>query len=109
MDMAERYGSDLRRLLASAERLSESAIARGLRLVKTPLSRSSASLVCITRLDHREVFLAGARVALPVWLLPERGRRETLVAMPKEFCGAGRVPRMSLRVRKARTDCRPGA
>jgi hypothetical protein len=35
MDMAERYGSDLRRWLASAERFSESAMRRGLLCLKT--------------------------------------------------------------------------
>lgn len=53
MDIAERNGSDLRRWLDSAERLSERAIARGLPRVNTPGSRSSASLFCITRRDHR--------------------------------------------------------
>src|SRR5579871_3932029 len=52
--MAERKGADLRLLLASAERLSEAAIARAESLQKTPCSRSSASLVRMTRADHRD-------------------------------------------------------
>src|SRR5437763_10914750 len=53
IDMAERNGALLRRSLRSAERLSERATARGLRLVNTPRSRSSASLVRMTRADQR--------------------------------------------------------
>lgn len=55
IDIAERYGALLRRLLCSAERLRDSATARGLRRVNTPFSRSSALLVRITRADHRRV------------------------------------------------------
>lgn len=51
--MADRNGSALRRLLRSAERLSERATARGSAFMKTPCSRSSALLVLVTRLDHR--------------------------------------------------------
>src|SRR5581483_8459380 len=50
--MAERNGSDLRRSLACAERLSERAICRALRPVNTPGSRSSASLLRMTWADH---------------------------------------------------------
>jgi len=53
IDIAERNGALLRRELASAERLSERATARGLRLVNTPRSRSSALLVRMTRADQR--------------------------------------------------------
>lgn len=53
IDMAERNGALLRRLLRSAERLRESATARGLRLVKTPCSRSSALLLRMTSADQR--------------------------------------------------------
>jgi hypothetical protein len=63
MDIAERKGSDLRRRLRSAERLSDSAICLGVLFVKTPFSRSSALLVCITRRDHRRLALA-VRAAL---------------------------------------------
>jgi hypothetical protein len=63
MDIAERKGSDLRRRLRSAERLSDSAICLGVLFVKTPFSRSSALLVCITRRDHRRFALA-VRAAL---------------------------------------------
>src|SRR5689334_7541556 len=53
MDIAERNGSDLRRWLASAERLSEAAIARAERCVKIPGLRSSALLVRPTAADQR--------------------------------------------------------
>jgi hypothetical protein len=53
IDIAERNGALLRRRLRSADRLRDCATARGLRLVKTPRSRSSASLVCMTRADQR--------------------------------------------------------
>ena len=53
IDIAERNGALLRRLLCSAERFSERAMARGLRFVKTPCSRSSALLVRMTRADQR--------------------------------------------------------
>jgi hypothetical protein len=43
----------LRRLLRSAERLSEAAIFFGLRCANTLLSRSSASLSLVTRADQR--------------------------------------------------------
>jgi hypothetical protein len=52
IDIADRNGSALRRVLCSAERLSESAIALGSLFVKTPSSRSSASLCSITSCDH---------------------------------------------------------
>src|SRR5215813_1591133 len=58
MERAERKGLALRRRLASAERLSDKAIARGLPRVKTPRSRSSASLSRVTRWDHRLVLRA---------------------------------------------------
>jgi hypothetical protein len=53
IDIAERNGALLRRRLRSAERLSESATARGVRLVNTPRSRSSALLVRMTLADQR--------------------------------------------------------
>jgi len=82
IDMAERNGADLRRRLDSAERFSDRAIARGLFLVKTPGSRSSASLVCMTRRDQREPFFAGLRLPFAPWLRPERvPRRDFAVAM----------------------------
>ena len=52
--MAERNGSDLRRWLASAERLSEAAMARAERRVNTPRSRSSALLRRLTSADQHE-------------------------------------------------------
>src|SRR5262249_28721947 len=52
IDMAERKGSVLRLLLRSAERFNDSATARGLVLLKTPSSRSSALLVAVTRPDQ---------------------------------------------------------
>jgi hypothetical protein len=53
IDIAERNGALLRRLLCSAERFRDCAIARGLRFVKTLGSRSSALLVLMTRADQR--------------------------------------------------------
>jgi hypothetical protein len=58
--MADRKGSVFRRRLRSAERLSERAIARELSRENTPLSRSSASLVAVTRWDHRRFFFVTA-------------------------------------------------
>ena len=55
IDIAERNGALLRRRLCSAERLSDRAMERALRLVNTPCSRSSALLVRMTRADHRFV------------------------------------------------------
>lgn len=52
IDIAERNGSAFRRLLRSAERLSERAMAFGSLFVKMPDSRSSASLRSITFADH---------------------------------------------------------
>jgi hypothetical protein len=52
IDIADRNGSALRRVLRSADRLSERAMAFGSLLVKTPLSKSSASLVRMTSADH---------------------------------------------------------
>lgn len=49
--MAERSGADRRRLLRSAERLSEAAIARA-PFLNTDASRSSALLVSVTSFDH---------------------------------------------------------
>jgi len=52
IDIAERYGSALRRRLTSADRLSDAAMRRALENVNTPGSRSSASLVRVTRADQ---------------------------------------------------------
>lgn len=52
IDIAERNGSALRRVLRSADRFNESAIAFGSLFVKTPGSRSSALLYCVTLADH---------------------------------------------------------
>jgi hypothetical protein len=52
IDIAERNGSDLRRRLLSAERLSDKATAFGFGFLKTPDSRSSALLVAVTRPDQ---------------------------------------------------------
>src|SRR5262245_60059195 len=64
IDIAERKGALLRRPLRSAERLSDSATARGLRWVKTPFSRSSALLVRITRADQRRALVLGMSLYL---------------------------------------------
>lgn len=53
MDIADRYGLDLRLWLRSAERIKEAAMLRALLRVKTPFSRVSASLVSVTRCDQR--------------------------------------------------------
>ena len=52
MDIAERNGPALRRALASAESLSDCAIALGSFQVKTPFSRLSALLSRVTLADH---------------------------------------------------------
>ena len=52
MDIAERNGSALRRVLASAESLRDCAIALGSFQVKTPFSRLSALLSRVTLADH---------------------------------------------------------
>src|SRR6185436_6222072 len=53
MESAERNGSDLRRLLRSAERFNEAAIRLGSFEVKTPPSSVSASLCSVTSCDQR--------------------------------------------------------
>src|SRR5437588_1702412 len=53
MDIAERYGELLRRLLLSADRFSEAAICFGSFNVKTLFSRSSALLCLVTYPDQR--------------------------------------------------------
>ena|SRR5439155_19249842 len=75
IDIAERYGSDLRLWLRSADRLSDCAIARAPAFLKTPDSRSSASLVAITRADQRRVdFGRALRVEAERARLGVRGR-----------------------------------
>jgi len=59
--MADRNGSDLRRRLASAERLRERATALALSCLKTPSSRSSALLSRVTLADHRFPAVEGLR------------------------------------------------
>jgi hypothetical protein len=53
MESAERNGSDLRRLLRSAERFNEAAIRLGSLKVKTPPWSVSASLCSVTSCDQR--------------------------------------------------------
>ena len=71
MDIAERNGSALRRRLWSADLFNDAAIARGERRVKTPVSRSSASLVLKTRADQRcgLALVVGRRCRLVLRLL----------------------------------------
>src|SRR5262245_62972481 len=57
MARAERNASALRRLLRSADRFSDAAIALGSRLVNTPLSSVSASLCSVTACDQRRALL----------------------------------------------------
>jgi hypothetical protein len=52
IDIAERNGSALRRVLRSAERFNDRAMAFGSLFAKMPCSRSSASLRSITFADH---------------------------------------------------------
>src|SRR5581483_8239303 len=56
MDMADWNGVPLRRLLDSAECLSEAAIFRALAILKTPASRSRALLWRVTSPDQYRVF-----------------------------------------------------
>src|SRR5262245_1200557 len=77
IDIAERNGALLRRALRSAERLSDSATARGLRWVKTPFSRSSALLVRITRADQRRALVLGMSFPLQ-GTCPGRNVREPI-------------------------------
>lgn len=65
MDMAERNGGDLRRRLASADFFKDRATALALRCLKTPGSRSIASLLRITAADQR--FFAGGRRGAPAF------------------------------------------
>src|ERR1700754_1752222 len=58
MESAERNGSDLRRLLRSAERFNEAAIRLGSLDVNTPSSSVSASLCSVTSCDQRRRGLA---------------------------------------------------
>src|SRR5690349_17858920 len=101
MDIAERNGADLRRSLASAERLSEAAIARAERCVKIPGSRSSALLVRPTAADQRlrrvvrrgawvAAFFMGASRGITIQLEPFR---------PARFPGASGVGRPSHKLR----------
>src|SRR6266404_5038050 len=59
--MAERNEPLLRRRLRSAERFNDRAMARGLANENTPLSKSSASLVSVTRCDQRLAFTTDFR------------------------------------------------
>ncbi len=62
--MAERKGSALRRVLASADRLSDRAIAVGSSSVKTSRSRSRALLDLVTFADHRDAAIGQAGLLL---------------------------------------------
>src|SRR3990170_8240526 len=73
MDMAERKGSAFRRVLSSADRLSEAAISFGSLSVNTPVSRSSAAECSVTACDQR---LGDVLVLLAIakcWRLPRAG------------------------------------
>src|SRR5688572_5270947 len=59
IDIAERKGALLRRRLRSAERFRDRATAPGFFLVKTPRSRTSALLFCMTRADQRRLWRNG--------------------------------------------------
>jgi hypothetical protein len=73
MDSAERKGSDLRRLLRSADRFNDAAIRLGSRKVNTPRSSVSASLCSVTRRDQRP----------PSRVLAPAVRREGPVFLPR--------------------------
>ena len=83
--MAERNGSDFRRVLDSAERFSERAILLGSSHVNTLGSRSRALLFFVTAWDHllRLAFaLFIARYALPEFVPPVSNRIPPLFALP---------------------------
>lgn len=67
MDIADWNGVPFRRLLRRAERLSEAAICRGFDLVKTPCSKSSASLRFMTSADHLRRFFG--RIFWVLWAI----------------------------------------
>ena len=68
MESAERNGSDLRRLLRSAERFNEAAIRLGSFDVKTPPSSVSASLCSVTSCDQRRRLAVAVRPDEPGFL-----------------------------------------
>lgn len=83
MDMADRNGSALRRRLWSADLFNDAAMARGERRVKTPVSRSSASLVLMTRADQRcGLALAEGRLCRLVLRLLELMAHPLAVSIP---------------------------
>ena len=69
IDMAERKGLDLRRLLDSADLFRDSAIARALLSLNMPAGKSIASLSLITLWDHLRGGRARLRFASPLTLL----------------------------------------
>src|SRR5689334_887785 len=90
MDMADRNGVDLSRVLRSTERLSELAIAFGPRR-KTLASRSMALLCFVTYADQRRT-----AVRFPVTGRPGAGRRRRLRAV-----GMAYLPARPRRLRRA--------
>ena len=79
MESAERNGSELRRLLRSAERFNEAAIRLGSFEVKTPPLSVSASLCSVTSRDQRRRLVVAARF-LPRMLDLRLGRARRLDA-----------------------------
>ena len=57
IDIAERNGEDFSRSLCSAERFKDRAILVGSSLLKISLSRSMASLSCVTSAVHLRSFV----------------------------------------------------
>jgi len=79
MEIAERYGVDLRWRLFSADLFKEAAIARGLRSLKTESSSVSASLVSVTCCDHFLIGLELRAGALRVLALRALALREVVL------------------------------
>jgi hypothetical protein len=90
IDIAERNGSAFRRRLRSAERLSDRAIARGSCSENSPLSRSRASLVRVTRRDQRLVFFLGVRIFFEAGIMYFRLLSEKLSGTCSKFHHDGR-------------------
>ena len=77
--MAEAYEPDLRRRLRSADRFNERAMLRGSFRANTPPSSVSASLVFVTRCDHR---LRGARLRVAFLRAAMRTQRLAIRIVP---------------------------
>src|SRR5882757_10144242 len=83
MESAERNGSDLRRVLCSADDFNDAAIRFGSCCVNTPFLRVSASLCSVTWRDQRRFRRAPAG-GVPVFLM-RLVRLRDLFAMTSPF------------------------